>query len=378
MSDFEYKKAVECIIYLCSCAANATVPDPSRIKSVNLDYIFQVSEKHMLSAMVGQVLQSIGLSSPSFKKAIALAERKAVILNHEYINIVSVLEESGIWYMPIKGAVLQDYYPNFAMREMCDYDVLFDASRADDVKTIMEELGFITHEFGISSDDVYKKPPVSNFEMHRELFGSYQEEKLYEYYRDVKSRLIKADNKQYEYKFTPEDFYIYLIAHEYKHFSISGTGIRSLLDTYIYLCKSELNMDYVKVELEKLGILEFEQQNRSLSLALFEGEDLTDADSNMFEYILSSGTYGSIKNKVKNRIDSNSRSKSKYIVRRIWGPRRNDRDREHFEKTYSLFFKHKVLLPFLPFYRFIRAVSITPNRIKNEANAIRNTKCENK
>lgn len=371
-SDLEYKQSVDCIAYLCGCAVKGIVPDLGRVLSVNLDSLFEVSGKHMLSAMVGRVLQDSGVSSPSFKNAISLAQRKTVILNHDLKNIVSALEKSGIWYMPLKGAILKEYYPRFAMREMCDHDILFDASRADDVKAIMEELGFATKEFGISADDVYQKPPVSNIEMHRELFGSYQEGNLHEYYRDVKSRLINVDDSDYEYRFTPEDFYIYMVAHEYKHYSLSGIGLRSLLDTYVFLKNAQINMEYVKEEVEKLGIAEFEQQNRSLSIALFDGKELTEADRDMLEYILSSGTYGSIQNKVINRLNGNSGSKLKYLIRRIFGPGRKDRDREHFEKTYAMFFRHKVLLPLLPFYRFIRAFTKSPSRIKNETDVLRN------
>ena len=131
-------------------------------------------------------------------------------------------------------------------------------------------------------------------------------------------------------------------------------------------------MEYVKEEVEKLGIAEFEQKNRSLSIALFDGKELTEVDRDMLEYIMSSGTYGSIQNKVINRLNGNSGSKLKYLVRRIFGPGRKDRDREHFEKTYAIFFKHKVLLPLLPFYRFICAFTKSPSRIKNETDVLRN------
>ena len=53
---------------------------------------------------------------------------------------------------------------------------------ADDVRTIMEGLGFTTEHFDVGSHDVYYKKPVCNFEMHRALFGPEHEEKLYEYY----------------------------------------------------------------------------------------------------------------------------------------------------------------------------------------------------
>ena len=137
---------------------------------------------------------------------------------------------------------MKEYYPKYGMREMSDHDILFDASRAEDVRTMMERLGFRAEHFGTGNHDCYYKKPVLNFEMHRALFGPDHDEKLYAYYKDTKNRLI---GDGWEKHFSPEDFYPYMTAHEYKHYSVSGTGLRSLLDTYVYLKKEQLDMDYV-------------------------------------------------------------------------------------------------------------------------------------
>ena len=48
--------------------------------------------------------------------------------------------------------------------------------------------------------------------------------RMTEYYQDVKSHLILDEGSRYGYHFSDEDFYLYMLAHEYKHFSGSGTG----------------------------------------------------------------------------------------------------------------------------------------------------------
>ena len=164
----ENKTAID-LIYLCSCAVNTSLPERNRIEALDLESIFLAASKHMIASMVGMVLKSAGTSSTQFSKAIASAQRKAVILNKELSNVTSALGAADIWYMPLKGDVLKDYYPTFAMREMSDYDVLIDADRAADVKTIMERLGFQVKTFGIGNDDSYIKPPVTIFEMHTSL-----------------------------------------------------------------------------------------------------------------------------------------------------------------------------------------------------------------
>ncbi len=105
------------------------------------------------------------------------------------------------------------------MRQMSDHDILFDAAHAEEVKAIMEGLGYTSKYFGSSNHDCYYKEPVYNFEMHRALFGRRHEVKLQDYYRNVKDRLIQDAGKNYGYHFSPEDFYIFMVAHEYKHYT---------------------------------------------------------------------------------------------------------------------------------------------------------------
>ena len=244
MQATEYRVATDDIIYLCSCAVNSVLPDKNRVAAMNLDGLIKDASRHMLAAMIGQTLQTMGISTPSFKSAISQAQRKAVTLNYEYLQVSAALENAGIWYMPLKGAIIKDLYSRFAMGEMSDYDILFDASRATDVKNIMVEQGFKVKTFGIGPDDSYIKPPVTNFEMHTALFGDKHDEKLQGYYRNVKDHLLKDEGNNYGYHFSPEDFYIYLIAHEHKHFQGGGSGLRSLLDTFVYLSSTDLDLNY--------------------------------------------------------------------------------------------------------------------------------------
>ena len=76
------------------------------------------------------------------------------------------------------------------------------------------------------------------------------------------------------------------------------------MDTYVYLKKKgdALDWNYIAGELDKLGIADFESQNRSLALHLFSVEKLTEQDEEMLDYILSSGTYGTVQNCVSNKV----------------------------------------------------------------------------
>lgn len=143
--------------------------------------------------------------------------------------------------------------------------------------------------------------------MHRELVYAMTGKRIYRYYLNVKQCLLKDEDNHYGWHFSPEDFYVFMIAHEYKHYSNGGTGLRSLLDTYVFLKSVSIDMDYVAAESEKLGIADFEQLNRTAALHLFSGKPLTDTEQKMLERSLSSGTYGREENIIGNQIGEKGR-----------------------------------------------------------------------
>ncbi len=358
------------LIYLVSCAVNGVTPDAERVARMDLDAIYKLACRHMLAATVSPALKAAGVQDKRFAEALEHSALKSATMDMEMAAVFAEMDAAGIWHMPLKGIVLQHLYPIYGMRQMSDHDILFDAKRADDVKTIMERLGFSTEYFDAGNHDVYHKEPVSNFEMHRELFGSSHDEKLYEYYKDVQNRLL---GEGYEKHLSPEDFYLYVTAHEYKHYSVSGTGLRSLVDTYVYLQKGSLDMTYVIGEAEKLGIAEFEAANHSLAQHLFSGEELTNPDREMLDYILSSGVYGTWDHRVQNRLSKFGHGRIHYALKRFAEPLdRKSQIYQELSNKFPFFYKYKVLLPCLMVYRvFLR---MKEGKLKKELESLKNAK----
>ncbi|MBQ7544033.1 MAG: nucleotidyltransferase family protein [Synergistaceae bacterium] len=341
----------EAVIYLASCAVNGTKPDAERLAGADFGALLSFASYHMLGAVVAMGLEDAGFTGRDIRKHIAFSVRKSVCFEAANREVLAGLEEAGIWYMPLKGAVLKDYYPRFGMREMSDYDILIDTTRAHDVRRIMQSLGFRTEEFGWGTHDVYYREPLCNFEMHRELFEASFDEHLHSCYSSVKSRLIKDDGNNYGYHFTPEDFYLYITAHEYKHYSLGGTGLRSLLDVYVLLRRFEGQLDfgYVLSEAEKLGLSEFEAKNRGLALNLFGNRELTDGEQEMLEYIVQSGVHGNVEISVRNGLKKCGGGKIKYLLSRIF-PSMNST-------------KHKIYYPALIIFRLLRALTLKRHKI---------------
>ena len=372
MTKRNYKQSAYYLIYLIRCVLHNRIPAKEKLDKMNLSGVLAVAKMHSLAAIAAYALESAGIYNNAFAKAKYKAIRKNIILDVERESVLNELEKSGIWYMPLKGSVLKDMYPQIGMREMADNDILFDASGSSQVKAIMESLGFTTEHFGGSNHDVYHKPPVCNFEMHNALFSQSGGEKLFAYYADVKNRLIKDNDGGFGYHFTNEDFYIYIIAHEYKHFSHGGTGLRNLVDRYVFLnhLSDDLDMSYIEAELSKIDILDYEKNSRNLAQKLFGGVKLDAEEMQFLDYYIFSGTYGTTENFVKNGVKSRGggiTSRIRYGLDRFTVPvSKNNPSYEAYSVQYSFFYKHKLLLPLLPFYRLIHGLKNSRKRIITE------------
>ena len=301
------------------------------------------------------------------KKLIASGIKRAMLFEIEFEGIKEQLKRKSISYMPLKGAVIKKFYPRIGMREMADYDIWIKAEKADDVKDIMEKAGFATVSYGVSNHDIYRKKPVLNFEMHTELFGINHDSRFYNYYKHIEAKQMGDGCEKH---LSPEDFYIYLIVHEYKHFDNGGIGLRPLVDTYLYLKNNDVDMDYINKETSKLGIQEFEQINRSLAHNLLENKSLTLKELEMLKTMLSSGAYGTFQTRIENNLRKNRIGKLKYMARRISVPI-SEKDKRYnlFKSHYPVFYENKLLLPGLVIYRIIR--SVKSGRFTDELLAIK-------
>ena len=356
MTPEENRKVSEDLIYLAACAVNGQVPEKSRTEGMDLSLVYEAAQNHKLAAAAGMALESAGIRNGAFVQAVAKAMRKNALLDADRAELTRKLEEAGIWYMPLKGAILKDLYPRFGMREMADNDILVDAARAQDVGRIMQELGFEVKEAGKGHHDEYTKPPVSNFEIHRMLFSGLDSEPCHLYYREMEKRLIPDEEGSFGRHFSTDDLYLYLTAHEYKHYRHGGTGIRSLLDTYVFLRKygEALDMDYVAAEAEKMGTADYEKKSRELALRLFSGEALTEAEQEMLAYYASCGTYGSYEQKIVNEVHSfggGLSGKLRFFLSRLFMPM------DKIKYAYPVVYKYKILLPFLYVYRIIKGLT---------------------
>ncbi|MGN0612577.1 MAG: nucleotidyltransferase family protein [Porcipelethomonas sp.] len=370
------KKSAYDMLYLTCCVLNKAVPDTEKIDGIDLKELFSMCQFHSLTALVCSSLESAGVEIPGYwVEAKAKAIRKVLLLDAERERILNFMEENGIWYMPLKGVILKELYPEIGMRQMSDNDILYDKKYLHDVDKYMKDMGYTSDgRTGKYCHDEYHKPPLFNFELHTSLFGEFYGEKFFAYYSEIENKFVRDKKGQYAYKFTDEDFYIYVTAHEYKHYSGGGTGLRSLTDRYVYINKKEnLDWNYIESELSKMDISDYERKARALSIKVFSSPflpELSQEEKEMLEFYLFSGTYGTTHNLVKSKMEklgkeSGSSSRLKYVISRVFPPM------EFYRLYYPFFYKHKILLPAGWVYRVLKGVTSKRKRAIGELNALK-------
>lgn len=373
-------------IYLAACELCGKAP--TELGDISAEAAYAFARRSSLDAIAAASLERVGLSTEEMNVGKMASIRKNMLLDNGREALCGRLEAEGIYYMPLKGVILKELYPALGLRQMSDNDILFDPSRRADVRRIMEELGFESEEYGKGCHDVYLKKPVYNYEMHVSLFARTEGEELFCYFKDYVKRARLLEDTSYHYVLSDEDFYIYLKAHEYKHFSFGGTGIRSLLDTYVYLkAKPELSLDYVERELSKIGIADYEKGTRELALKLFTPEgalsllrgelELSDGERELLSAFLGSGTYGSVGNRINNELSREADrgqkgAKLRYVFRRLFPPM------EWYESNAPFFYKYKLLIPFFLLWRLIRGVLLRPVKTVRELTRVIKFKGKNK
>lgn len=366
------------VLYLCLCAINNISPSENIMKDADIKEIYKYGITHKVIALVCYALEKIIQVPVPFMEAKTKAIRKDMLMDAELQKISAFMEDKGIFYMPLKGALLKELYPKAGMRQMSDVDIFYDSDFREEVKEYMLSLSYECTAC-TDSQDAYKRQPVYNFEFHHLLFSQVESKTLYEYYKDIESRLVKDKENSFRYDMTEEDFYIYLIAHEYKHFSQFGTGIRSLLDVLVFLRRYEetLDMVYVRRELEKLNLSEFEEKQRELCKKLDSDKfyrNLSENEEELLSCFLCGGVYGDYRTGIVNRMAGKTGEKNrevtkgkkiKYIFKRIFPPI------EYYRAAYPFFYKYRLLIPFCVVYRVFLALFKRNDFVKSELDALK-------
>ncbi len=312
--------------------------------------LYKLAKSHDVVHIVANGLKKLGNLgdneiSAKYEKQRMLALYRYEQSRYELASLCEVLNEAKIPFMPLKGSILREYYPEPWMRTSCDIDVLVrkeDCQRAENA--LSENLQYrkettTTHDLSLFS------PSGVHIELHYAL-----NEEAYRNF-DVLSNIWEyshpIEENSCRYIMSDEAFYFYHIAHMAKHFELGGCGIRSFLDLWILDRRSEYDQDKRNILLEKEGLLPFAEGCRSMSEVWFSGTNGDEWTDRMQEYILNGGVYGTLSNMVT--IQQGKRGgRLGYTMRRVFLPY------DALKGYYPILKKRKWLTPVMEVRRWFR------------------------
>ena len=220
----------------------------------------KVAQKHQISAMFYYGALNCGISSshPNMEQLflqtcalISVSEQQM----HSINEIFRLFDQNGIKYMPLKGTLLKKLYPKSEMRTMSDADILINTEQYDDIKPLMQSLGF-SEILESDHELVWQKSNV-HIELHKRLIPSYNKD-YYEYFGDGWRLGKPCEEGACRYVMSAEDEMIYLFTHFAKHYRDAGIGIKHFIDLWVFRSSvKELNPEYILCELKKLELADF-------------------------------------------------------------------------------------------------------------------------
>lgn len=341
----------------------------SLINDSSLLSIYKMSSHHSIAQICGAALFDNSLINSNselfeaFQNCQIESVFKSTILLNEQDKICKTLNEAKICFIPLKGAVLREFYPEPFLRSSCDIDVLIKHSDTQAaISALVDKLGYTLIDSPTEHDYQLKTPSGVHIELHYALIDNDDLPKSNFILDDVWNTAV-CDKSEYHLKMTNEMFFMYHVIHMVKHFMHGGCGIRSVIDLWLLINNLDFNNSVVESNLKKAGLFKFYKSAVALAEVWFIGAASNDLTSKMEEYIINGGVFGTINNaQIINA--AQGESSFKHWLKLIFLPRKN------LESIYPNLIDKPLLYPYYQVKRWFRVFNRSKrNNIKNITDA---------
>lgn len=364
-TNIAYDKAVSTyVIRLVSAVINGTQPE-EKDESLEWKSIIEFSKKQSVLNIISYACEKLR-NKPDTETMKFLKEfrmQKIIVEAQQEIeacDAMDKLEEMQAKHMPLKGYIIKNLYPSPDMRTMGDLDLLIEEERCEEIVAAFVAEGFTSCAEG----DLHSNVERGNayIEFHRSMVNE-KHETLSKYFGNGFGRAKLSQGYSYRYELSHEDLYIFLIAHIAKHYRYGGTGIRSLLDLYVYR-KAYPDMDcrYIDTELEKINLLVFGKKIEKISDDWYSGGFSGEYDT-VSSYIVSGGVYGDENAPLLNEFINDTQGSIKVTKIKNWLTTVFP-GKELMTTRYPVLKKCIILLPFFWVVRFFDTLIRTPQNFK--------------
>ena len=317
-----------------------------------LQDVYAHARLHDLTHIAGQALSKLELPASEtltkLKSSALQAVYRYVRINHALLQACQVLEEEKIPFIPLKGSVLRDYYPEPWMRTSCDIDILVKEEMLEPAaQALSKKLGYkagpvTDHDMTLTASGVYLELHYDTIQERYEVNGC--RSVLAGIWEDAREKAPGSCQLQ----LSDEMFYFYHMAHMVKHFEVGGCGVRAYLDIWIMNHRMEFDRKKRQKLLETGGLLKFAKASEEVAEYWFSNAPADDMTLAISKYILKASLYGDNENRAALG-QARMGGKVKYLLlRRVFMPY------DYLKAEYPILKKHKWLTPVYQVVRWLR------------------------
>ena len=345
------QRTIPMLFALLRSAVRGTTLTDEQKSSFSVDLLrelMKISAKHDIVHLISFSLKQNNLipqGNDDVEKFLFQAVYRYEKLNYEYKKLCTALEEAKIPFIPLKGSVIRQYYPQEWMRTSCDIDILVHRENLDmAVACLSKNLQYTEKGRGTHDISLFSSTGV-HVELHFDLVEEGRANSAINILRSVWENVSLRKKSEYWYEMSDAFFYFYHIAHMAKHFESGGCGIRPFIDLWILDNIKNANVSNRNKLLAQGGLLKFAEASRTLSRVWLDGEKQTEFSLQMQRFLLHGGVYGSADNRVALQQKKNG-GQVGYLLSRIFI------SYEKLKRYYPILEKHCWLTPVMQIRRW--------------------------
>ncbi len=302
--------------------------------------LYRLSKIHGLQAIVFDSL-SIAADDTALLAAWSRDLQQNFLLDllqrQAYDAILAALRNAGIRCLPLKGIAIKDLYPKSCYRATADLDFFMPDAEPGAVARTLAALGYTATDTSATYDTAFTSGDGVTVEIHSALVPRWHPLEPLALYL---TQAVRAEGDRLYW--SPEDEYLYLLAHLAKHYEHAGVGVRQVLDIFLYQQKIHLNLAYVRDTLARFSLLAFYNDLQAL-IACWFGEEPEPSTRvcEMAADILSTGSYGTSERALRYRFQKGMRqgnSRFHYALRRLLPGQTQMRQMYPLWGQYAIFF----------------------------------------
>lgn len=333
---------------------------------VNFSLLRTAAKRHSMLSLLAVVLNNSDCNekeSEMLKNDFVTEELKESYQQVALKKIGKMFYEKAITAVILKGWEIKYLYETPQMRRCGDIDLLIKKEDRLKIKLVLLSLGFICKKFDSNTHDIYALNEFVIVEVHTNFVPKAYINKC-RIDENIWDRIIPSENNSGFYKLNKEDFYVFFLAHSYKHYLYGGFGIRTMIDLFVILKNSPKLRESQNVinRLLSNDLKKFKILAENICELLFENETADfDTYSDMTKYIFDSGTYGNSLHKSANEVnaDKNSnKNKIKFVLMMLF-PKP-----DVIMQVYPILKNHKILFPYCYFHRIFFRCILNKNKRK--------------